>query len=429
MDRTDFPIPAFTEHPLRATVLAELHARPFAPLPTPSSLLHLAFATDAAAARADRAAFADLCAALGAPGPAEGAKHHRVLQPGFWLRWEQHSEFTTYSFGWTDSPTPFGPPPGPVSALLGSLHQPGPLLVQARLALRPEGGAPALESLFDPSSLVAARTDAGAALVATDFRPDATGSVRLLMLDGGLSPLQAGALAQRLLEIETYRTLALLGLPQAQALAPEVGDIEQALADIATRMGHAEGLEEDRRLLDELTALAARLEAGAAASSFRFGASRAYDTIVQQRLAVIGEQPVDSWPGFAVFLNRRFAPAMRTCQTLESRQADLSQKLSRTANLLRTRVDVAIEQQNRDLLASMNRRTRLQLRMQQTVEGLSVAAISYYVVSLLAHVFEGLHAAHLLPLDPLLAAAVAVPPVVIAVAVAVRRIRRHHGGG
>jgi len=120
------------------------------------------------------------------------------------------------------------------------------------------------------------------------------------------------------------------------------------------------------------------------------------------------------------------APAMRTCQMLEARQADLARKLARAANLLRTRVDVAIEQQNRDLLRSMNARTRLQLRLQQTVEGLSIAAISYYVVGLLEHVADGVRAAGYLPVAPAITTAVSVPIVVVGVALVVRRIRRRH---
>ncbi|MFZ4534143.1 MAG: DUF3422 family protein, partial [Alsobacter sp.] len=124
------------------------------------------------------------------------------------------------------------------------------------------------------------------------------------------------------------------------------------------------------------------------------------------------------------FLSRRMAPAMRTCTMLEERQHQLSEKLSRAANLLRTRVDVEIERQNRDVLSAMNERTRLQLRLQQTVEGLSVAAISYYVVGLAAYVFKGLSDVGLLPVDAGTATAAAVPLAILGVWAVVRRIRR-----
>jgi uncharacterized membrane-anchored protein len=250
----------------------------------------------------------------------------------------------------------------------------------------------------------------------------------VLLLDRGLDRDRAGALVQRIVELETYRTLALLGLPEAQKLTPSIGRIEARLAEVTDEMQRSGGLSDNHRLLDELTALAAELEAGAAASMFRFGASRAYNEIVQLRLETIGERPVEGFPTWSSFLARRMAPALRTCVTTEERQATLSQKLARAANLLRTRVDVELEHQNRDLLRSMNARTRLQLRLQTTVEGLSVAAISYYVVSLFGHVAEGLHEKGL-PIDTPVATALFVPIAVLAIWWMVRRIRQRHIAG
>ena len=150
---------------------------------------------------------------------------------------------------------------------------------------------------------------------------------------------------------------------------------------------------------------------------------------MQQRLVAIREEAVEGWPTIAAFLTRRMAPAMRTCTMLEERQAKLSEKLSRAANLLRTRVDVEIERQNRDLLSAMNDRARMQLRLQQTVEGLSVAAISYYVVGLAGYVFKGAKDAGILPVDPGMATAVTVPLAILGVALVVRRIRKRGGEG
>jgi len=214
-------------------------------------------------------------------------------------------------------------------------------------------------------------------------------------------------------------------LPEAQKLAPSIGRIERRLAEVTEEMRRADQLIDNHRLLDELTALAAELEAGAAASLFRFGASRAYNEIVHLRLQTIGERKVDGLPTWTSFLARRMAPAMRTCITTEERQATLSRKLARAANLLRTRVDVEMERQNRDLLKSMNERTRLQLRLQTTVEGLSVAAISYYVVNLFGYLMKGLHDEGV-PINTTLATALFVPVAVLAIWWTVRRIRRKH---
>ena len=173
---------------------------------------------------------------------------------------------------------------------------------------------------------------------------------------------------------------------------PSINRIEKRLAEVTDEMrrsSKARRQSSPARRIDRRSP--AELEAGAAASLFRFGASRAYNEIVQLRLQTIGERKVEGLPTWSSFLARRMAPAMRTCATTEERQDNLSEKLARAANLLRTRVDVELEQQNRDLLKSMNERTRLQLRLQTTVEGLSVAAVSYYVVGLFGYLVKGAH--------------------------------------
>ena len=188
-------------------------------------------------------------------------------------------------------------------------------------------------------------------------------------------------------------------------------------------MTQSSGLEGDHELLDELMSLLADLEAQSAPWMYRIGATRAYEQIVQQRLEAIGEDGHDGWPTIGAFLSRRMAPAMRTVEMLESRQAELARKLVRAANLLRTRVDVEIEQQNRDLLRSMNERTRMQLRLQQTVEGLSVAAITYYLVGIVGYAAKALQSAGA-RFNPDVAVGLSIPLVVAAVALALRQARR-----
>ncbi|HZP79235.1 MAG TPA: DUF3422 domain-containing protein [Pseudolabrys sp.] len=417
-------------HPLRAAVLGEVHARPFTPIETPRRILHFAFDTAGERAAADRAAFAAFCKGRGLAALQASDKQHRVALGGSVLRWEQHSEFTTYTWELpAEAPeaAPFHPSAATLASPMASLPQPGPLLVALDVHLLADADI-APERLFDRASLAVAENSDGRALFATDFQADPAGFVRILVIDRGLGVERAGALVQRVIELETYRTLALLGLPEAQRLAPTIQRTERRLAEITDEMRRSSGLSDNHRLLDELTGLAAGLEAGAAASLFRFGASRAYDEIVHLRLQTIGERKVGGLPTWSSFLARRMAPAMRTCITTEERQASLSQKLARAANLLRTRVDVELEQQNRDLLTSMNERTRLQLRLQATVEGLSVAAISYYVVGLIAYVAKGAAEAGL-RLEPTYVTAASVPVVVLVIWWVVRHVRRKHIGG
>jgi uncharacterized membrane-anchored protein len=413
-------------HPLRAAVLGEVHARPFTPIETPRRVLHFAFDTTGERADADRAALVSFCGARRLAVPLAASNHHRVVFGATALRWEQHSEFTTYTWELaSEADGAIHPPAATLAAPMGLVPQPGPVLVAVDLHLVADTKI-ALERVFDRASLVAAENSDATALYATDFQPDPAGFIRILIVDRGLGAERAGALTQRVLEMETYRTLALLGLPEAQHLAPSVARIETRLAEVTAASRGAQGLETNQGLLDELTALAAELEAGAAASQFRFGASRAYDQIVHLRLQTIGERKVGGLPTWTSFLARRMAPAIRTISTLEERQTKLADKLARAANLLRTRVDVELERQNRDVLRSMNERTRLQLMLQATVEGLSVAAISYYVVGLFAYLFKGAHDSGVIAVDPTLATGAFVPVAVALVWWIVRRIRKRH---
>ncbi len=422
-----------TPHPLRAAILGEVHARPFTPIAVPSRILHFAFDTSgSAAAAADRAALIAVCLARGLTPPNAAEKHHRAPFGTTILRWEQHSEFTTYTWEMpSHTPAlPFHPDASSIAAPMRLVPQPGPLLVAIDLHLLKEDlPRTAPEALFDRASLAVAENTDGAAIYATDFQPGPTGFVRILVADRGMSPDRAGATVQRVIELETYRTLALLGLPEAQRLAPSVSASEKRLVEVTEEMRRLGDLASNHRLLDELTALAADVEAGAAASVFRFGASRAYEEIVAQRLQTLGERKVSGLPTWSSFLARRMKPALRTCATIENRQASLSQKLARAANLLRTRVDVELEQQNQELLKSMNARTRLQLRLQTTVEGLSVAAITYYVVGLFGYLVKAGHDTGRMHVEPSIVTAAFVPVAAFGIWWTVRRIRRRHVAG
>lgn len=415
-------------HPLRAVVLGEVHARPFTPIATPCRILHFAFETSGSRAQADRANLVALCMKRGITPPEATEKHHRAPFGTTTLRWEQHSEFTTYTWELPASDLrPFHPDAASLASPMQALPQPGLLLVAVDLHLLADDPAQtAPERLFNKSSLAVAENSDGMALFATDFQLSEPGYVRILVADRGMQAERTGALVQRLLEIETYRTLALLGLPEAQRLAPSISASEKRLGAVTAEMQRTNDLDSNHKLLDELTALAAEVEAGAAASGFRFGATRAYEEIVEQRLEATGERKVAGWPTWSSFLDRRMKPALSTCVTIEQRQSNLSLGLARAADLLRTRVDVELEQQNQSLLRSMNARTRLQLRLQSTVEGLSVAAITYYVVGLFSYIVKALHDSGTVHLEPTIATAGFVPIAALTIWWMIGRIRRKH---
>ncbi|MFO1425191.1 MAG: DUF3422 domain-containing protein [Candidatus Competibacteraceae bacterium] len=426
------------EHPLRDELDQEFHARPFERLETPRSISHLALLSGPGreAIDRDRAHVARLCARFGAPPPAPSAVHLSVDCGSFRLKWERHSEFSAYTFIGPASTeqAPFAapaielPPPDWLAELFGEL------LVATHLALRGEPNpAPTLENLrglFDTPDINGCRAADDAATVWSDFRVASDGFTRILVLDRGLRATQAGRLVQRLLNIETYRLTAMLAFPLARRVGTEITRIENRLTVLAGGINLAAGLERDRALLAELSELAAEMERLTASTTYRFGASRAYYALVERRIAELREHRLPSVQTLREFTDRRLAPAMRTVEAVRERQDSLSGRIARAANLLRTRVDVALEHQNRDLLHSMDRRAHLQLRLQETVEGLSVVVLSYYLVGLVSYAAKALSKLGL-PLNPDLVAGLAIPVAMVTVGFGIRRLRHHlaHGEG
>ncbi|MFO1371639.1 MAG: DUF3422 domain-containing protein [Candidatus Competibacteraceae bacterium] len=420
------------EHPLRNDLDREFHARPFERLETPRLISHLALLSGPGsdAIGRDRAQVAQLCTRYGVTPPALDAVHLSVDCGPFRLKWERHSEFSAYTFirpvtleqDWFADP-PLGLLPRDWLAGLA-----GELLVATHIALCHESDPPpameSLRALFGPLYINGCRAADDAATVWSDFRVHPDGFTRILVLDRGLRATQAGRLIQRLLNIETYRIMAMLAFPLARQVDANITRIESRLTDLIHHMNLGAGLEQDHALLAELSALAAEMERITAMTTYRFGASRAYYTLVERRIAELREDPLPSVQTLREFTDRRLAPAMRTVESVRGRQDLLSTRIARAANLLRTRVDVALEHQNRDLLHSMDQRAHLQLRLQETVEGLSVVVLSYYLVGLLSYAAKALNKLGL-PLNPDLVAGLAIPVVMVAVGLGVRRLRQH----
>ena len=213
--------------------------------------------------------------------------------------------------------------------------------------------------------------------------------------------------------------MALLGLPAAKTLGPELGAAEAQLARLTARFDTRET--SDQALLDELVTLAARLERATAEHAYRFAATQAYDAVMQQRLVELRETPVPGWQTLGEFLQRRQAPAIATVAATARRLEGLAARVERASGLLRTRVDIAAEAQNQQLLERLAQGQALQLRLQTTVEGLSIAAISYYVVSLALYAGKAAQAAGL-PIHPEIAAGALLPLVLLGVWRMTRRI-------
>ena len=278
-----------------------------------------------------------------------------------------------------------------------------------------------LETWFVAESLAVARVVDGSAVVAGDFRIDPDGNMRFAVFvrpDTGAR--RVGRIVQRLCEIETYRAMSMLGLIKARELTTTLNALDPRLSALVTGLDAQDRPAEDA--LHDLLAIASELESLAMQSSFRFGATTAYEAIVTQRIQALREDRLSGRQTFGEFMMRRYDPAMRTVKSTAARLHSMAERAQRAAELLRTRVDVERSAQNQMLLASMDRRADLALRLQHTVEGLSVVAISYYAVSLAAYVAAPL--VEEIGVTKPLAMALITPIVVLAVWLAIRRIRR-----
>jgi uncharacterized membrane-anchored protein len=358
----------------------------------------------------------------------------RLRLQGYALRWERHTEFTSYTLvqqlpesaqlGTTDPDLlsflvlPNGwltGIPGRTFAAIklamvhGNLKSPEELLLSARNWF---GERPVVASLVGRNSR---------SLVVTDFMLRDSGFERMLVIaPPTISVTGAGRIAQRLLEIETYRVMALRGLPLAKKLDSELANSEQQLASITDQLKNK--ITSEQELLDRLVALAVDMERITIEHMYRFTATRAYDKMITQRITELKEKAIPGTQIIGEFMWHRLSPAIAKVEDTAQRMGSLSKRISHTSALLRTQVNILTEAQNQQLLEKLTRGQELQLRLQRTVEGLSIAAISYYVVSLILYLTKAGKAAGLLD-HPELVTGAMIPLVLFVVWRITRRIK------
>ncbi|MCE0503785.1 MULTISPECIES: DUF3422 family protein [unclassified Roseivivax] len=422
-------MPPIQDHPLRYKLANELHARPFPALTPPCRAVFLAIKKPRGAASRDRsldlAHLTDLLDRYGAPHPQPGATHFQGRIGRHMLKWEQHTEFVTYTvFLEGLGERPYDPSDFEVFPSEWLDAAPGVRVTSCliRCCVRPEGDGfeEELADWFVPESLAVSSVIDDEAVIAGDFRIDPSGHMRFAVFARPhVGERRVGRIVQRLTEIETYKSMSMLGFTRVRAISPRMGEIDSELTRLMEAMTHGEGPAEET--LKALLAVSAELESLSAQTSFRLGATGAYEAIVGQRIEVLREERWRGRQTFEEFMTRRYDPAMRTVKSSERRLGTMAERAMRAGDLLRTRVEVQRSAQNQDLLESMNQRADMQLRLQKTVEGLSVVAISYYAVSLVAYLLYP--AAELAGVSRGVLTAAAVLPVVGAVWWMIRRIR------
>lgn len=415
------PVVTLQVHPWRSALYEELHNRPSPIIDGACQITHFTVMVG----DDNQALFehiVDLCKRFSMPAPAADSSCLYLDFGGFELRWERHLEFVNFTF--------ICPNVEPFSAdALSFIPKdwlaaiPGNVVVALHVALiEDEPSDEKLHKWFEGQRWNGAKVafERGAAWTAFKLHSDGFG--RMVAHGRQLNAYQKGRLVQRLIEIETYRLMSLLGLPVARELNPAITKIEEELAVLNQRIADIKNEDDERLLLTELSQLAANIEQHRSDTNFRFSATNAYYDLVSDRLHQLHESHMDGVQSLQEFIERRLSPGIKTCQSVRDRLEDLSRRLHRTTSLLRTRVELSIEAQNQNLLTSMNRRSHLQLRLQQTVEGLSVVAIGYYALSLMGYGFEALKAFGV-PVNKDIATGIAMPIVLLSIYLGMHSIR------
>lgn len=381
----------------RSQLYEELHARPFPVVQTPLRVSHIAVLRERGSSNTARTEYehiADLCRRYSANPPSPDASCYFNDFGEFELRWERHTEFSSYTFLRKGSHTlPFEQ--HALSLLprdwLDSL--PGAIVAALHCVLeqrpQPEPNTAAMHSYFEGQRLIASHVTHGRATLWTAFRLHGDGFGRLVIHHDDINACDAGRLLQRLLEIETYRLMAQLALPKARGNMQTLDELDHQLSKATSKIGEATDKDAERALLNELSSISAQVEQVRSESTYRLAASRAYYALVMKRLEELNEQPLSGLQTIAAFMNRRLTPGMRTCEAIGERLERISQRIDRATDLIRTQVNITLEEQNQALLQSMDKRSKLQLRLQHVVENLSIVAISYYTVELIKMFFSG----------------------------------------
>lgn len=414
------------DHPQRRILNDEVHARPPDDLEAPVRLSYLVIMGSGTRAD-DIANLSQLLEGTGAAKPSADANHFMADIGSLRIKWERHTEFCRYTFYAKGlEKIPFSQPAISLvpqdwlrrlkGETIAATHA---IVTRGTRVLNPEKTA---RDYFDGNAIIGSTISGGAGRAYTDFRIHADGFGRLLVCDHHMTPRQAGRLVQRLFEVDTYRMMALLALPVARMLAPFLTESEAELLAIMKAMQSA-GESEEPELLDRLTRLESAVERQYTDNYYRFSAANAYYDLVQQRIEELREARIEGFQTFREFNDRRFLPAIATCRAVAARLHALSERIANATVLLSTRVSVSRERQNQDILKSMDRRANLQLRLQQTVEGLSVAAITYYIVGLTYYAAKGIIPYGEKP-SPEVIAACAIPVALTAVAYGLHRFRK-----
>ncbi|HDS1737769.1 MULTISPECIES: DUF3422 domain-containing protein [Pseudomonas] len=404
-------------HPQRTALHNELHARPSLYFDGPAHVFHLALLGGNAACTA----LLQRCCAQACD--LEAAQGITNLD-GHPFKWERHTEFFTLTLvvpcaatatDWQALPAVLADAIAPQSA---------EVINAVQVLVRDEQDLDLSRHGFkDPCGSC---VGGGDAVVWSDFRLTEDGTNRFLFINRRLNAYRQGRMIRRLLEIETYRMMASLALTTAKALGQELDVFDKTLVSLSERSASVAG-HDSKALLEAIAHLSRQVVSRTVKTRHRFGASQAYAQLVFERLGELRESHVGDCQRLGVFIERRFKPTVRYCSATEQRLEQLAKNVANLGDLLQARVQVEMEEQNAQILGSLNARADAQVKIQRAVEGLSIIAITYYLLNLFKLLYGGLNVlgAGLAARDALLAMTPAVMLVLLVILLRIRQAKQH----
>ncbi len=366
------------DHPLRSALSAEMHMRKLPSLSLPAQVVQFVFIADY---QQSAEGLRLLVGSANEVLPTD-ARFFSGRIGSLDFVWEAHSEFCTYTLIKSTETTRDFDLRGYSEAIAKIFALPGEIIRSTNTLVVAHDGS--LEAdwteFFSEDDLIISEVFDGRARIWSDFRLHDDGFGRMLVENANLAGNEASALLQRLLELGNYRKMALLGLPIAKTAMGSLDKIERELADVAESLDA--NAVDTQTAMSELNRIGAKLSQISVESRYRMSATAAYFAIVKERIRALSPTAAPGKMSLSDFTERRLAPAMRTCEAFSRRLRELIQDYSDVSNRLRVRIDDELARRNQDLLGAMNSRTELQLRLQQTVEGLSIVAITYYAIGI-----------------------------------------------
>jgi uncharacterized membrane-anchored protein len=410
------------DHPYRAAIMEEVHARPVEIIRDYCRVRRVVVAmpNQAGSMMSAFAHFNQFCEDAGVEVPLPTTRQHSFDTPDRHVTWEFHTEFITVTWrsASNDSenwPTDIG---------LEILTE-GSIIGAMRLDLISDRHIPdRLVPGFNLASLCLADIENGKGQVAVDFVPDEDKFTRFEVAVGGLTILRRSIIVRRLMEIETYRNMALLGLPLARASNPELRTLELELSEVVEGLSKANSADAVQASLTSLHALSVRSGQLSERLGYRFAAGHAYGDVLRMRLAGIRENSTTRGSTLTHYIGNRVEPGLATCAAMEKRLSVLAEKIERAIGMLNVRIGVDMQLQNGAVLDSIAKTARSQFLLQRTVEGLSVIAISYYLLGIIGYAMAG--PLTVLHWDKTMSLSIAAPFVLLFVWVMVRAIRKSH---